>query len=281
MTIYAGLDVSDKTTHICVVDADGKVLRRDVVASDPDALAKWLNKHCPDLVRVVLETGTLSTFLYHGLVERGATVECICARHAKGVLSARVNKSDVHDAEGLAQLARTGWYKRVHMKASATHIDRAALRIRSQLITSRTALANQLRGLLKLFGLRMGTARTSGRRAERLTAFYAQCPDLKPLFAPLIASMEAIEEQLRASNRLLNDRAKADEVCNRLMSAPWRRTGYRAHFYLDDRRSAPFCPKRRCWRVCRARAPTQSIRRTRYEWPHLQGWRPHVAKSAL
>jgi transposase len=30
MTIYAGLDVSDKTTHICVVDGDGAVLRRDV-----------------------------------------------------------------------------------------------------------------------------------------------------------------------------------------------------------------------------------------------------------
>src|SRR3546814_14690068 len=65
------------------------------------------------------------------------------------------------------------------MKASATHIDRAALRIRTQLITARTAMANQLRGLLKLFGLRMGTARTPGRRAERLTAFYAQRPDLR------------------------------------------------------------------------------------------------------
>ena len=42
MTLYAGLDVSDKTTHICVVDGEGKVLRRDCVASDPDVLAKWL-----------------------------------------------------------------------------------------------------------------------------------------------------------------------------------------------------------------------------------------------
>lgn len=54
----------------------------------------------------------------------------------------------------------------------------------------------------------------------RLTAFYAQRPDLKALFAPLIAAMEAIEAQLRASNRLLNDRAKAGEVCARLMSVP-------------------------------------------------------------
>ena len=220
MSIYAGLDVNDKTTHICVVDTEGKVRRRDVVASDPDVLAKWFSRHCTNLVRVVLETGPLSTFLYHGLAERDVAVECICARHAKGVLSARVNKSDVHDAEGLAQIARTGWFKRVHMKASATHIDRAALRIRVQLITARTAMANQLRGLLKLFGLRMGTAKTSGRRAERLAALYAQRPDLAPLFAPLIASMEAIEEQLRASGRLLVERAAADPVCTRLMSVP-------------------------------------------------------------
>lgn len=220
MTIYAGLDVSDKSTHVCVVDEDGAVLRRDVVASDPDLLAKWIGRHSPDLARVVLETGPLSTFLYHGLAERGVPVACICARHAKGALSARVNKSDVHDAEGLAQLARTGWFKRVHMKASATHIDRAALRIRAQLITTRVAMGNQLRGLLKLFGLRLGAARTPGKRAERLIALYRQRPDLERLFAPLIASIEAIEDQLRASNRLLEERAATDPVCARLMGVP-------------------------------------------------------------
>ncbi|WP_022676099.1 IS110 family transposase [Novosphingobium sp. B-7] len=220
MSIYAGLDVSDKTTHVCVVDANGTVLKRDVAASDPEVLAKWLSRHCKGLVRVVLETGPLSTFLFHGLHERGIPVDCVCARHAKGVLATRVNKSDVHDAEGLAQLARTGWFKRVHMKASATHIDRAALRIRAQVITTRVAMANQLRGLLKLFGLRLGAARTPGKRRERLAALYQQRPDLEPLFAPLVASMEVVEEQLRASNRLLESRATTDPVCSRLMSVP-------------------------------------------------------------
>lgn len=106
------------------------------------------------------------------------------------------------------------------MKASATHIDRAALRIRAQLITARNAMANQMRGLLKLFGLRLGAARTPGKRAERLTMLCRQRPDLEPLFAPLVASMEAIEKQLHASNRLLEERAAADPVCTRLMSVP-------------------------------------------------------------
>ena len=106
MTRYAGFDVSDKMTTICVVDGDGTIVRRDAVASDPEVLSKWLARHCPKVVRVVLETGPLSSFLYHGLVERGVPVQCICARHAKGVLSVRVNKSDPHDAEGLAGDAR-------------------------------------------------------------------------------------------------------------------------------------------------------------------------------
>jgi len=89
------------------------------------------------LERVILETGSLSSFLYHGLAERGAPVTCVCARHAHGVLSARVNKSDVHDAEGLAQMARTGWFKAVRIKQEATHIERAELKIRAQLLTTR------------------------------------------------------------------------------------------------------------------------------------------------
>lgn len=47
MTSYAGLDVSDKTIHVCV-NADGAALKRDVVASAPEVLAKWLSKHCPN-----------------------------------------------------------------------------------------------------------------------------------------------------------------------------------------------------------------------------------------
>ena len=80
--IAAILDVSDKTTHVCVASADGLVLKRDVVASDPDLLAKWLGKHCSELERVVLERAPLSTFLYHGLAERNVPAECICAQHA-------------------------------------------------------------------------------------------------------------------------------------------------------------------------------------------------------
>ncbi|MGH8702343.1 MAG: IS110 family transposase [Burkholderiales bacterium] len=261
MTIYAGLDVSDKSTHICVVGADGAVIRRDVVASDPEVLAKWLKRHCAALVRVVLETGPLSTFLYHGLAERNVPVTCICARHAKGALSARVNKSDVHDAEALAQLCRTGWFKAVHIKAGATHIDRAALKIRAQLITARNACSNQLRGMLKLFGLRMGSVTTPGKRRERLDALFGQRPDLRPVFQPLVEMIEAAEAQLARSAKLLDARAAADPVATRLMSVPGVGRDRRADLQEQHRRSCALRSRSRRRRLRRAGTPALSVGR--------------------
>lgn len=220
MTIYAGLDVSDKSTHVCVVDGEGAIVWRGACATDPETIARTLGRHAGGVVRAVLETGALSAFLHHGLIERGVPAVCVCARHAKGVLQARVNKSDPHDAEGLAQLARTGWFKEVRIKAEATHLTRAQLRVRAQLVGAHRAMANQLRGLLKLFGLRLGQATTPRRRAARLAALFERKPELKPVLTPLVDGLEALELQIGRSTRRLAAGAVADPVTARLMTVP-------------------------------------------------------------
>ena len=220
MPIYAGLDVSDKSTHLCLVDGEGAIVWRGVCATDPEVITRTLGRHASAIDRMVLETGALSAFLYHGLAERGVAVTCICARHAKGVLSTRVNKSDPNDAEGLAQLARTGWFKAVRIKQAATHLDRAQLKIREQLVKAHRTMANQLRGLLKLFGLRLGQVSTPNKRAERLVALFAQKPELEAIMQPLVESLEALEAQIRRSTKLLAANAAADPVAARLMSVP-------------------------------------------------------------
>jgi transposase len=221
MTIlYAGLDVSDKSTHICLVDEQGNIHWQGVCATDPDVLQKSLKKRAPELGKVILETGPLSCFLYHGLVERGVPVVCVCARHAKGVLSTRLNKSDVNAAEGLAQLARTGWYKAVHIKDQNTHLDRTLLRVRHQLVKSHADMLNQLRGLLKLFGLRLGAVTTAGKRSEKLMQLFKRKPALRPLLNPLVESLFALEEEIKKLNKQVKKVTAADPVCNRLMTVP-------------------------------------------------------------
>jgi len=64
--VYAALDVSDKTTHICVVDRDGSIVWRGVCGTDPEALATALKKRYPAVMRVVLEPGLCRPFSIMG-----------------------------------------------------------------------------------------------------------------------------------------------------------------------------------------------------------------------
>jgi hypothetical protein len=45
MELFAALDVSLKTTSICLVDEDGNILAESTVASDPAAIAEFLSPH--------------------------------------------------------------------------------------------------------------------------------------------------------------------------------------------------------------------------------------------
>ena len=84
MTSYAGLDVSQQETQVCIIDASGAVRWAGKVRSEPAALAAVLRRHAPDLERAVLESGALSGWLCGGLVEAGLPALCIDARAAHG-----------------------------------------------------------------------------------------------------------------------------------------------------------------------------------------------------
>ena len=57
MAIFTGLDVSDKTTHLCVVDGEGAIAWRGVCATDPDVIAKTLERHGRGVARVMGRSG--------------------------------------------------------------------------------------------------------------------------------------------------------------------------------------------------------------------------------
>ena len=77
MEHYVGLDVSLKQTSICVVSRTGSVVREGVVDSDPDAIAAFVRSKAPGAIRVGLETGPTSTWLWTELKRLGLPVICI------------------------------------------------------------------------------------------------------------------------------------------------------------------------------------------------------------
>ena len=77
-------------------------------ATDPDVLAAALRRHAPTVVRVAMETGPFSTWLWHELRGKGLPVVWIDARQVHSALHLRPNKCDRSDARGLAEIVRMG-----------------------------------------------------------------------------------------------------------------------------------------------------------------------------
>ena len=133
MVHYVGLDVSLKQTSICVVNQTGSIVREDVVDSDPEAIAAFVRSKARGTIRIGLETGPTSTWLWTELKRLGLPVICIDARHAKAVLKIQINKSDRNDAAGIARIMQTGWFKEVRVKDFDSHSVRALLASRALL----------------------------------------------------------------------------------------------------------------------------------------------------
>jgi transposase len=166
MKHYAGIDLSMETSHVCIVDAEGQG-RSAMRDSTPEAIAALLERHGP-MERVVIETGRMTPWVARGLHELGVAIVCIDARQAHQSLKAmKANKTDPHDAAGLAQLARTGFYKEVHVKSPTSHGVRSVITARAHLVEARVRLDNTIRGLCATFGIRPGAG-----QGER---FLARC----------------------------------------------------------------------------------------------------------
>jgi transposase len=88
MKLYAGLDVSQATTAICIIRENGERVWEGSSMTEPSAIAEALTKYAPLLERGVLESGQLSTWLTRGLRGLGVPIICVDARQAHKALSA-------------------------------------------------------------------------------------------------------------------------------------------------------------------------------------------------
>jgi transposase len=219
MEQYVGLDVSLKMTAICIVDRTGKIKREGVVASDPEAIAAFVRLHAPHVARIGLETGATSTWLWTELNKMGLPVICIDARHAKAALKMQINKSDRNDAVGIARIMQCGWYKEVRVKGLDSHAIKALLVSRALLVKSKRDLENQIRGLLKNFGLVIGRAKMNVFLMRAVELIEAR-PELAAAVEPLLKVREAVEKQIADLDRKVMRLARNDVQVRRFMTAP-------------------------------------------------------------
>ena len=215
MDLFVGLDVSQQTTVLCVVDADGSRIWQGHCRTEPATLAAKIQQHAPNASRIGFESGPLSTWLWHELNALGLPIVCIDARHAKAVLAMQINKSDRNDALGLAQIVRTGWYREVKVKAFERHKVRIAIGARVQLVRMRTDIMNQIRGLLKLRGIILPV----GQKID-LELHIAGDDLLAQALQALAKVLHSVQAVVRDLDRQTRKLTKADPDCRLLQTIP-------------------------------------------------------------
>lgn len=211
---YAGLDVSDKTTAVCVIDDTGTILAEESVATDPLAIARALTPYKRVLDKVAHESGSKAPWLQKELARRRFPIVCVDARAASGVLAAQRNKTDKNDARALAQLVRTGWYSPAHTKSDESFRMRLLLTHRRQLMRKAQAIDLCLRGSLKVFGgyvEKKERVKLPGRKRDAM---------IEGLGDAMVRARNAITKEVKKLDAQVRAYAKRDPVCRRFMTIP-------------------------------------------------------------
>jgi len=220
MEYFAGLDVSLRSCAICVVDAKGNVFLEKELPCEVGDIADCLNSVGHPIERIGFEAGTLSQHLFYGLTSEGFDVVCMEARQVNAALSAMRNKTDKNDARGIAHVLRTGWFSPVHMKSREAHGVRALLSTRKALLGKTIDLANEVRGLLKIFGLRLPKTVKHGSFDGLVRPMIEMDEVLAHAIIPLLDARLVLYQHFLELDRRVKRAAARDKVCLRMMTVP-------------------------------------------------------------
>jgi transposase len=219
MNHYAGIDVSLECSTVCVVDAEGKILREARVASEPEALIAWFGAQGLRFERIGLEAGPLSQWLFAAMKASGLAVELLETRHVRKAFQAMPVKSDRNDARGIAQLMRLGWFRAVHCKSMDAQEVRAILTARKLTQSKLRDVENSLRGILRGFGLKVGKT-TPREFAGRIQELVEGHPRLELIAQALLAVRAVLRKEFAAFEKQTLKMARTDARTRLLMTTP-------------------------------------------------------------
>ena len=128
-------------------------------------------------------------------------------------------KTDQRDAEGIARLLQTGWYRPVHCKSVSSQEMRVLLTARRSLKQAMLSLELSVRGVLRNFGLKVGKV-SKGQYEGRIRELANGNPVLELATATTLRARAILKEQFAEVDRQLLTLAKHDPVCELMMTMP-------------------------------------------------------------
>jgi transposase len=212
-----GIDLAKNVFHLVGLDSSGQVVIRKR-CSRRQVLAFTANVE----VQVIgMEACSGAHFLGRALREQGHEVRLMPAQYVKPYV--QTNKSDYIDAEAIAEAVQRPRMRFVPIKTEEQLDLQALHRVRERWVMRRTAVVNQIRGLLLERGLTLAKGR---RHLEQALPRILEDAELKlsGMFRALLAQLQLELEQLgvriEQMDAEIQREACENEACQRLTAIP-------------------------------------------------------------
>src|SRR5215470_15564571 len=228
---YVGLDIHTKRISVCVLNETGQLVRRCQVRGIEELLGTL--KGLPDRFAVCYEA-SCGYGHYHDLLRPLAARVLVAHPGRLRLIFRSKSKNDRKDAERLAKLLYLGETPAVHVPSLDVRTWRELINCRGQVIAKRTRAKNALRGAGVVPPRHPALWTKAGLAWLRQLELPTASQQLRRHL--LLEEVEALNGQVRRSERELNRRAQQTPAVARLRSIPGvgLRTAEAVAAFIDD-----------------------------------------------
>ena len=211
------IDLAKKVFHLVGTDTTGNILWRKRLSRN--ALMPFIAQLPPVLIGMEACGG--AHYWARRFREHGHEVKLMAPQFVKAYVKS--NKNDTRDAEAIAEAVTRPTMRFVPVKDVEQQDIQALHRIRERLIGERTALVNEVHGLMNEYGIVIPKGVPKFRQAvvDKLESEKDKLTPLsQELFWKLLEEFAALEQQIAFYQEKLESLAKTHPECQRLMSIP-------------------------------------------------------------
>jgi transposase len=212
-----GIDLAKSVFHLVGMDERGKIILRKRLARGE--VMPFMAK----LPRVLvgMEACGGAHYWARQLREQGHEVKLMAPQYVKPYV--KTNKNDLRDAEAIAEAVTRPSMRFVPIKNIEQQDLQALHRVRERLMGARTALVNEMRGLLAEYGIVLPAGVNAFRNAlaAKLEAEHAKLTPLsQELFGKLCAEFKKVEAEVAYYDEKLQAMAATHPESQRLLTIP-------------------------------------------------------------
>lgn len=211
MRNYVGLDVSLKTTSICILNEKGGRLLEGEVDSTPKVIGDFLRQTGLEIELIGLESGNLTHYLKKGLLTMDYRVAVMESRKMAAILATIINKTDKNDARGIAEALRVGHFQEcIHRSDEAVEM-RTLLHMRQTAVEEKTHIINSLRGHLKVYGIKFSKKAGKSFREMVEKAIENLSPRIQRMVLSLLNILDTLNKEIQIMSKEVESVVSSNE----------------------------------------------------------------------